>query len=206
MNVHGWSLVQELVKCGKKTCKTCPHGPYWYRYREERGRVRKVYIGKLLGSWDPNSRENGGHGTPEQNRDQVEEERRERAAASRRAAEELIRENERILREAEERRRREAEAHHAETERRRRREEEARARQGRSRSHPWDAIFNDATASVALAVEILGITNRLEAREAKRALRRRVMEIHPDRGGSMQECKHVNAAYSYLCRVKGYGK
>lgn len=36
----------EYVKCGKKGCKKCPHGPYWYGYRREGGKVKKRYIGK----------------------------------------------------------------------------------------------------------------------------------------------------------------
>lgn len=41
-----WSYVQESVKCGKAGCKKCPHGPYWYRYREVKGRTKKEYVGK----------------------------------------------------------------------------------------------------------------------------------------------------------------
>jgi hypothetical protein len=36
----------EWVKCGKPTCKSCPHGPYWYAYWREGKRVRKRYVGK----------------------------------------------------------------------------------------------------------------------------------------------------------------
>lgn len=36
----------EYVRCGKKGCKGCPHGPYWYAYWREDGRVRKRYHGK----------------------------------------------------------------------------------------------------------------------------------------------------------------
>lgn len=35
----------EWVKCGKK-CRSCPHGPYWYAYWKEEGKLRKRYIGK----------------------------------------------------------------------------------------------------------------------------------------------------------------
>lgn len=37
---------QELVRCGKPTCKTCPHGPYWYEYWSEGGKRRSKYVGK----------------------------------------------------------------------------------------------------------------------------------------------------------------
>lgn len=41
---------QEYVKCGKPTCTKCSegpgHGPYWYAYRREAGKLKKQYIGK----------------------------------------------------------------------------------------------------------------------------------------------------------------
>lgn len=39
---------QQMVQCGKRGCKSCPHGPYWYAYWREGGRVRSRYIGKTL--------------------------------------------------------------------------------------------------------------------------------------------------------------
>lgn len=39
---------QEYVRCGKRGCKSCPHGPYWYAYWREGGKLRKRYIGKTL--------------------------------------------------------------------------------------------------------------------------------------------------------------
>ena len=39
---------QQSVRCGKKGCTSCPHGPYWYAYWREDGRVRSRYIGKSL--------------------------------------------------------------------------------------------------------------------------------------------------------------
>lgn len=42
------SLRQQLVRCGKRNCGTCPHGPYWYAYWSEDGRRRSRYVGKLL--------------------------------------------------------------------------------------------------------------------------------------------------------------
>jgi len=38
----------EPVRCGKQGGKTCPHGPYWYAYWREDGRLRSRYIGKHL--------------------------------------------------------------------------------------------------------------------------------------------------------------
>lgn len=37
---------QERVRCGRDGCTTCPHGPYWYAYWREGGRLRSRYIGK----------------------------------------------------------------------------------------------------------------------------------------------------------------
>ncbi len=38
----------EKVKCGKKGCNKCPHGPYWYAYWKENGKTKSKYIGKTL--------------------------------------------------------------------------------------------------------------------------------------------------------------
>ncbi|REK19854.1 MAG: hypothetical protein DWQ40_06270 [Actinobacteria bacterium] len=42
------SLRQQEVRCGKRGCTKCPHGPYWYAYWTENGRRRSRYIGRLL--------------------------------------------------------------------------------------------------------------------------------------------------------------
>jgi hypothetical protein len=39
---------QEAVRCGKPGCTKCPHGPYWYAYYREDGRLRSRYIGRSL--------------------------------------------------------------------------------------------------------------------------------------------------------------
>lgn len=41
-----WRMYQEYVRCGNPRCKSCPHGPYWYGYREAKGKTRKRYFGK----------------------------------------------------------------------------------------------------------------------------------------------------------------
>ena len=38
----------EPVRCGKHGCTRCPHGPYWYAYWREDGKLRSRYIGKTL--------------------------------------------------------------------------------------------------------------------------------------------------------------
>ena len=42
------TLRQETVRCGKKGCTRCPHGPYWYAYWREGGKMRSRYVGKEL--------------------------------------------------------------------------------------------------------------------------------------------------------------
>lgn len=39
---------REWVRCGKPTCRRCPHGPYWYAYWKEDGRTRSQYVGRHL--------------------------------------------------------------------------------------------------------------------------------------------------------------
>ncbi len=39
---------QESVRCGKSGCTKCPHGPYWYAYWREGGRVRSRYMGREM--------------------------------------------------------------------------------------------------------------------------------------------------------------
>lgn len=38
----------ESVRCGKEGCKSCPHGPYWYAYYREGGKLKSRYIGREL--------------------------------------------------------------------------------------------------------------------------------------------------------------
>ncbi len=39
---------QKTVRCGKRACGACPHGPYWYAHWTEDGRRRSRYIGVEL--------------------------------------------------------------------------------------------------------------------------------------------------------------
>ena len=36
---------REEVRCGKPNCTRCPHGPYWYAYWREDGKLRSRYLG-----------------------------------------------------------------------------------------------------------------------------------------------------------------
>jgi hypothetical protein len=40
-------LRRQWIRCGKATCRTCPHGPYWYAVWSEDGKRRSRYVGKL---------------------------------------------------------------------------------------------------------------------------------------------------------------
>lgn len=42
-----FKLRKHHVRCGKASCRRCPHGPYWYAYWWEDGRRRSRYLGKL---------------------------------------------------------------------------------------------------------------------------------------------------------------
>jgi len=44
------TIRQEYVKCGKWDCPRCEHGPYYYAYWKENGKLRKKYIGEYLPS------------------------------------------------------------------------------------------------------------------------------------------------------------
>lgn len=41
-------LRERTVRCGKDSCTSCPHGPYWYAFWTEDGRRRSRYIGRML--------------------------------------------------------------------------------------------------------------------------------------------------------------
>lgn len=43
----GVKLRKQMVRCGKASCTTCPHGPYVYAYWRENGRQRSKYLGRL---------------------------------------------------------------------------------------------------------------------------------------------------------------
>jgi len=41
----------EMVKCGKLACRCASgqlHGPYWYAYQKQAGRLKSRYVGKEL--------------------------------------------------------------------------------------------------------------------------------------------------------------
>lgn len=50
--------------------------------------------------------------------------------------------------------------------------------------------------------EILGVAESAPWAEVRRAYKRRVLEVHPDRGGSETKMKKVNAAWAVLARFR----
>jgi hypothetical protein len=51
---------EENVRCKKYTCYTCPHGPYYYAYWKENGKLKKKYIGNMYNeSWKTSSKSDG---------------------------------------------------------------------------------------------------------------------------------------------------
>lgn len=46
--MHRGTIRKEWVRCGKKNCTKCPHGPYAYMYyRTAGGRLKKAYLGRV---------------------------------------------------------------------------------------------------------------------------------------------------------------
>ena len=43
----GVKIRRQMVRCGKESCTTCPHGPYLYAYWHEDGRQRSKYLGRM---------------------------------------------------------------------------------------------------------------------------------------------------------------
>ena len=42
----GVKVRSQMVRCGKESCTTCPHGPYVYAYWTEDGKQRSKYLGR----------------------------------------------------------------------------------------------------------------------------------------------------------------
>ena len=38
---------KEII-CGRESCNSCPHGPYWYAEWTESGKRKTKYLGKIL--------------------------------------------------------------------------------------------------------------------------------------------------------------
>ena len=57
---------REEVRCGKANCTRCPHGPYWYAYWREDGKLRSRYLGSAREPHQspPTHPRSPGEGTP----------------------------------------------------------------------------------------------------------------------------------------------
>jgi hypothetical protein len=53
---------REEVRCGKANCTRCPHGPYWYAYWREGGKLRSRYLGSAQESHQPPAQQTGAPG------------------------------------------------------------------------------------------------------------------------------------------------
>ena len=42
------SYRKKNIKCGKESCQSCPHGPYWYAEGAEDGIRKSKYLGKNI--------------------------------------------------------------------------------------------------------------------------------------------------------------
>ena len=42
------SYRKKHIKCGKESCRSCPHGPYWYAEWSENGVRKSKYLGKNI--------------------------------------------------------------------------------------------------------------------------------------------------------------
>lgn len=40
------AIYSKSIRCGKKACKKCPHGPYYYSSYREDGSVKTIYWGR----------------------------------------------------------------------------------------------------------------------------------------------------------------
>lgn len=47
------TFLHQYRTCNKGKCRLCPHGPYWYAYWREDGKLTSGYIGNRLG--DPHT-------------------------------------------------------------------------------------------------------------------------------------------------------
>jgi hypothetical protein len=42
----GVKVRKQMVRCGKKSCTRCPHGPYIYAYWTQDGKQKSKYLGR----------------------------------------------------------------------------------------------------------------------------------------------------------------
>ena len=48
LNPKKISYRSKYIKCGRESCNSWPHGPYWYAEWTESGKRKTKYLGKIL--------------------------------------------------------------------------------------------------------------------------------------------------------------
>ena len=46
-HIRGWTIRVRAVRCGKPSCKKCPHKFYAYAEKREKGKLKTRYLGVL---------------------------------------------------------------------------------------------------------------------------------------------------------------
>ena len=44
---HRGRVIEKMIRCGRKGCTKCPHGPYKYLVIREGNKVKTKYLGKV---------------------------------------------------------------------------------------------------------------------------------------------------------------
>jgi hypothetical protein len=127
------TIREEYVKCGKKGCRKCPHGPYRYVYWRENGKLRKRYLGT------PVTQDVPPPPPPPP-----------------------------------------------------------------PPPHRWAAINSDQTATLALAMEILGVTQDMSREQCRKKFWYLSKITHPDRGGLQFDFVCLGNAWAFLRKSKGW--
>lgn len=65
----------------------------------------------------------------------------------------------------------------------------------------WEAMFSRRTATLAIALRILGVNDGRDVAAVKLAFRRLSLENHPDRQGDARFFAAISAAYAYVRAV-----
>jgi len=193
----GWTVTQESVKCGKKGCKKCPHGPYFYGYKKVDGKMQKRYFGKIKPDVIHKDEE-----TPKK----TTKAKAKSAGQSKggKAGNGMGGKN---GSKATQEGKREARGNKTQTPPPPKKPQAGKASPKKEvkKPHPHDVIFNKGTANGKVACEILGILPAVFETMTKDHLDKVYRDLlklhHPDRGGDKEVCSRINEAYSYLKRL-----
>lgn len=87
---------------------------------------------------------------------------------------------------------------------RERRQEQVEA--GASDFHPNDLILSKRTASLSLAMDILGVGLLCPLLLVVKRYRSLMLQHHPDRGGDLRQAVWINAAFDYIRNHPAYAQ